>query len=118
MGVGLSSGSAARGRIDGWMDGQTDGDTVLCSGAVARGVRLTPSQRPPARAPDPAYTGTWKLIFNKIGEINTSCIIGVRALVGRCWFAAPVPLGAQVRVLALEAVFGGSRCRDLMSSIV
>lgn len=92
MGVGLSSGSAARGRMDGWMDG----DTVLCSGAVARGVRLTPSQKPPSRAPDPAYTGTWKLIFNKIGEISMSWVIGVRALVGRCWFAAPVPLGAQV----------------------
>lgn len=25
-----------------------------------------------------------------------SWVIGVRALVGRCWFAAPVPLGAQV----------------------
>lgn len=47
-----------------------------------------------------------------------SWVIGVRALVGRCWFAAPVPLGAQVGVLALEAVFGGSRCHDLMSSIV
>lgn len=80
--------------VEGSMDGWMDGDTVLCSGAVAHGVCLTPSQKPPSRAPDPAYTGTWKLIFNKIGEISMSWVIGVRALVGRCWFAAPVPLGA------------------------
>lgn len=100
--------------MDGWTDGRTGTPCpvlVPAPGQQARGVCLTRSQRSPGRAPDIAYTGPRKLIFNEIGEISMSWVIGERALVGGAGlqprFLLGFELGARVRALASEAVFGG-----------